>query len=65
MSNSRKDAMTDVVEHLPTMGSDGGEKPAGTVVSSDGGRITLGQGGGRNAAISSTQRGMNQQGNKK
>jgi hypothetical protein len=64
MNNDTKDALTDVVENLPDMASDGGNKPEGTVVSSDGTRVTLGEEGGSNTAFSTPQRGMNQQSDK-
>lgn len=59
MENSNKDNLLDVAEHLPTMSSGTENKPAGTVVSNDGTRITLGEKPSHISAISSTQGGMN------
>jgi hypothetical protein len=59
MQISRKDALTDVAQNLPAMASGGEGKPAGTVVSSDGTRVTLGEKPSHTAAIPSPQGGMN------
>ncbi len=59
MTQARKDGLTDVVQNLPAMASGNENKPAGTVVTSDGTRVTLGEQGHRNAAITSPQQGMN------
>jgi hypothetical protein len=59
MSQVRKDGLTDVVQNLPAMASGNENKPAGTVVTSDGTRVTLGEQRHHNAAISSPQQGMN------
>ena len=60
MTQARKDGLTDVVQNLPAMASGNENKPAGTVVTSDGTRVTLGEQGHRNAAITPPQQGMNQ-----
>jgi hypothetical protein len=59
MGNDNKDALTDVVQNLPDMASGNNDKPAGTVVSSNGERVTLGEEGRSNASSSSPQQGMN------
>ena len=59
METTRKDNLTDVVQNLPAMASGGEGKPAGTVVSNDGTRVTLGEKPSHTAAILSPQRGMN------
>ncbi|MFZ2681788.1 MAG: hypothetical protein WAZ14_01710 [Patescibacteria group bacterium] len=59
MKNSRNDNLTDVVQNLPTAASTGGNKPAGTVTTSDGTQVTLGRRGGNFKPLSSPQRGMN------
>ncbi len=58
MTQARKDALTDVVQNLPAMANNNPNKPAGTVVSSNGQRVTLGEQGHQNAAISFPQQGM-------
>jgi hypothetical protein len=50
--------ISDVVQSLPAMASGNDSKPAGTVVSSNGQRVTLGEEGHHNAAISSPEQGM-------
>lgn len=51
--------ISDVVQNLPAMASDNDSKPAGTVVSSNGQRVTLGEQGHSNAAITPPQQSMN------
>ncbi len=51
--------ISDVVQNLLAMASGNANKPAGTVVSSNGQRVTLGEQGHSNAAISSPKQGMN------
>lgn len=51
-------SISDVVQNLPAMASSNDNKPAGTVVSSNGQRVTLGEEGHHNAAISSPEQGM-------
>ena len=59
MGNDNKDALTDVVQNLPDMASGNNDKPAGTVVSNDGERVTLGEEGRNNTSLSSPRQGMN------
>ncbi len=59
MGTERKDALTDVVQNLPAAAQRPADKPAGTVVTSNGERVTLGEKPSHNAAILSPQRGMN------
>jgi len=59
MGITRKDGLTDVVQNLPAMASGGESKPTGTVVSSDGTRVTLGEKPSHTAVMLSPQRGMN------
>ncbi len=59
MGANQKDALTDVVQNLPAMPERPADKPAGTVVTSSGERITLGEKPGSNAAVSSPQGGTN------
>ena len=59
MRPSRKDNLTDVVVNLPAMANGGTNKPAGTVVASDGTRVTLGQRAGKNTSLSSAKNSMN------
>ena len=65
METSRKDNLTDVAQNLPAMSSGNEGKPAGTVVSNDGTRVTLGEQGRSNTSFSSPQRGMNMGSKKK
>lgn len=59
MANERKDALTDVAQSIKPMSSGGSDKPAGTVVSADGTRVTLGEQNRNTAALSSPKTGMN------
>lgn len=59
MGTTRKDALTDVAQNLPAMPQRPADKPDGTVVTSSGERITLGEKPGDTSAVSSPQGGMN------
>lgn len=58
MSFDGESNISDVVQNLPAMASGNDNKPAGTVVTANGQRVTLGEEGHHNAAISSPQQGM-------
>jgi hypothetical protein len=59
MGNDTNDPVSDVVENLPDMASGNENKPAGTVVSADGERVTLGEEPSHNTNFSSTRSSMN------
>lgn len=59
MGTERKDALINVVQHLPAAAQRPADKPAGTVVTSSGERVTLGEKPSHNTAILSTQQRMN------
>ena len=59
MQHSQKDALTDVAQNLPAMAGGNNDTQAGTVVSGDGTRVTLGQEAGRPTPFPSAQTGMN------
>ncbi len=59
MENEPNDPVSDVVQNLPDMASGDENKPAGTVVSADGERVTLGEDAPNNTAYQSTHQGMN------
>ncbi len=58
MTSDGKNNISDVVQNLPAAAQRPADAPAGTVVTANGQRVTLGEEGHHNAAISSPQQGM-------
>lgn len=59
MSGDNKDALTEVVRALPTAAQRPADQPVGTVLNSNGERITLGEEPIKKSGISSARQGMN------
>lgn len=59
MEKESNDPVNEVVQNLPDMASGNEDKPAGTVVSGDGERVTLGEEVPNNTSHQSPHRGMN------
>lgn len=58
MTSDGENNISDVVQNLPAAAQRPADKPAGTVVTANGTRVTLGEEGHHNAAISSPRQGM-------
>ncbi len=59
MDISKKDNLTDLAETLPKTPAPSSQAKPGTVISTDGTRVTLGAGGVTKPAVSPPQRGTN------